>query len=49
MMSFFEIPKGVLKNLDHFISRFFGKDLPKNINIGLLNGTSFVALKIRVA
>ena len=23
MMSFFEIPKGVLRNLDHFISRFF--------------------------
>jgi hypothetical protein len=23
MMSFFEIPKGVLKNLDHFRSRFF--------------------------
>jgi len=23
MMSFFEVPKGVLKNLDHFRSRFF--------------------------
>jgi len=23
MMSFFEIPKGVVKNLDHFRSRFF--------------------------
>jgi hypothetical protein len=23
MMSFFELPKGVLKNLDHFGSRFF--------------------------
>jgi hypothetical protein len=27
MMSFFEVPKGVLKNLDHFGSRFFGKVL----------------------
>jgi hypothetical protein len=23
MMSFFKVPKGVLKNLDHFRSRFF--------------------------
>jgi hypothetical protein len=25
MMSFFEVPKGVLKNLDHFRSRFFSQ------------------------
>jgi hypothetical protein len=49
MMSF-EVPKGVLKNLDHFRSRFFfGKALLLNINIDLPNGTSCVAPKIRVA
>jgi hypothetical protein len=49
MMSFFEVPKGVLKNLDHFRSRFFCKDLLLNLNIDLPNGTSCVASKIRVA
>jgi hypothetical protein len=49
MMSFFEVPKGVLKNLDHFRSRFFGKVLLLNIIIDLLNETSCVAPKIRVA
>jgi hypothetical protein len=49
MMSFFEIPKRVLKNLDHFRSRFFGKALLLNINIDLPNGTSCVAPKITVA
>jgi hypothetical protein len=29
MTSFFEIPKGVLKNLDHFRSRFSGNALQK--------------------
>jgi hypothetical protein len=49
MMSFFEVPNGVLKNLDHFRSRFFGKVLLLSTNIGLPNGTSCVAPKIRVA
>jgi hypothetical protein len=49
MMSFFEVLKGVLKNMDHFRSRFFGKALLLNINIDLPNGTSCVAPKIRVA
>jgi hypothetical protein len=49
MMSFFEVPKGVLKNLEHFKSKFFGKALLLNISIGLPNGTSCVAPKIRVA
>jgi hypothetical protein len=49
MMSFFDVPKGVLKNLDHFRFRFFGKVLLLNINIDLPNGTSYVAPKISVA
>jgi hypothetical protein len=49
IMSFFEVPKGVLENLDYFKSRFFGKALLLNISIGLPNGTSCVAPKIRVA
>jgi hypothetical protein len=48
MMSFFEIPKEVLKNLDHFISRFFGKDLHRNINTDVPNGTSYVVLRNKV-
>jgi hypothetical protein len=48
MMSFFEIPKGVLKNLDHFRSRFFGKDLHRNINTNLPNGTFYVVLRNKV-
>jgi hypothetical protein len=49
MMSFFEVPKGVLKNLDHFRTIFFGKVLLLNISIDLPNGTSCVTPKIRVA
>ena len=45
MMSFFEIPKGVLKNLDQFRSRFFGKDLWISISFALPNGTSCAVLK----
>jgi hypothetical protein len=48
MMSFFEIPKGVIKNLDHYRSRFFGKDLHKNTGIDLPNGTSYVVRRIKV-
>jgi hypothetical protein len=44
MMSFFEIPKGVIKNLDHYRSRFFGKDPHKNTVIDLPTGTSYVVL-----
>ena len=47
-MSFFEIPKGVLKNLDHFKSRFFFcKDLLRNISIDLQNGTFCVILRTK--
>jgi hypothetical protein len=48
MMSFFEIPKGVLKNLDHFRSRFFRQGSTKNTSTGLLDGTSCVVPRIRV-
>jgi hypothetical protein len=49
MMSFFEVPKGVLKNWIISDPDFFGKALLLNISIGLPNGTSCVAPKIRVA
>jgi hypothetical protein len=35
MLSFFEIPKGVLEKIDYFRSRFFGKMIVKRINIDL--------------
>ena len=47
MMSFFKIPKEVLKNLDHFRSTFFGKVPQRNINVDLQNGTSCVAQRIK--
>jgi hypothetical protein len=49
MMSFFEIPEGVLKNLDPFISRFFWQGSNKNTNTGLSDGTSCAGPRIRVA
>jgi hypothetical protein len=48
MMSFFEIPKGVLKNLDHFRSIFFWQGSTKNTSTGLLDGISCVVQRIRV-
>jgi hypothetical protein len=49
MMSFFEIPKGVLKNLEIISDQdFSGKALLKNTSTGLLDGTSCVVPRIRV-
>ena len=46
MMSFFAIPKGVLKKLDYFRSSFFfGKVTTKEGSIALPNGVYFVNLK----
>ena len=47
MLSFLQIPKGVRKRLDVFRSRFFGKVMNKRENTDLLNGTSYVNLRIR--
>jgi hypothetical protein len=47
LLSFFEIPKGVSKILDFYISRFFGKANNLKTNIDLQNGTLFVDRKIK--
>ena len=48
MMSFFAIPKGVLKKLDYFRSSFFfGKVTTKEGSIALPNGVYFVNLRNR--
>jgi hypothetical protein len=48
MMSFFEIPKDVLKKLDIPIGLdSFGKSIMRNKNIVLPSGTSYVVLKIK--
>jgi hypothetical protein len=49
MMSFFEIPKEVLKKLDHLDQDFSGKALIKNTSAGLPDGTSCAGQRIRVA
>jgi hypothetical protein len=38
MMSFFEVPKGVLEKIDYFRSRFFGKVMTIRKNIGWQDG-----------
>jgi hypothetical protein len=48
MMSFFEIPKGVIKTWITTGLGSFGKDPRKSTDIGLPNGTSYVDLKIKV-
>ena len=48
MMSFFEIPKGVLKKILIILDRHsFGKDLLISISIDLPNGTFCVVLRIK--
>jgi hypothetical protein len=49
MMPFFEVPKGVLKTLIISDLDFSGKALLISTNTGLLDGTSCVTPKIRVA
>jgi hypothetical protein len=49
MMSFFSLPKGVLKKLDYFRSRFFWQGMKTKGNIDLLNGTFCVNLRIKRA
>ena len=44
MMSFFEVPSGVLQRID-FRSRFFGKEKSIRRNIDLLDGTSYANLR----
>jgi hypothetical protein len=43
MLSFFDIPKGVLKRLDYYMSRFFGSVRNIAKNIGWINGVSCVS------
>jgi hypothetical protein len=48
MMSFFAVPKGVLKKLDYFISSFFfGKVTTKEGSIALSSGVYYVNLRTR--
>lgn len=48
MMSFFEIPRGILKKTDYYRSRFsWQNDQHKKKNINLLNGLFFVSRKIK--
>ena len=47
MMSFFEIPKGVLKRLDFMDRDSFSKAMMIRRNSTLLSGTSCVILKIK--
>jgi hypothetical protein len=47
MMSFFEIPKGVLEKLDQYRSRLFWQGGKEKKNIILQNEISCVALKIK--
>lgn len=49
MLSFFEVPKGVLERIDYFRSRFFWQgDNHKKKSIDLLDGISYVNQKNRV-
>src|SRR6266540_1072823 len=47
ILSFFEIPRVVLKRLDFYRSRFFGKARSIRGSIDLLNGVWFVLQKIK--
>jgi chloramphenicol O-acetyltransferase len=48
MMSFFSVPKEVLKKLDYFIPRFFfGKVTTKEGSITLPSGVYYVNLRTR--
>jgi hypothetical protein len=49
MMSFFKVPKGVLKNLDHFRSKFFWQGSAIKHKYRLAKWDTCVAPKIRVA
>jgi hypothetical protein len=45
MMSFFRIPKGVLKILDYYRSRFFGNVISTRRNIALQDGVFLTNLR----
>jgi hypothetical protein len=47
MMSFFAIPRGVLKKLDYFRSSFFGKVTTKEGSIVLPSGAYYANLRNR--
>ncbi len=47
MISFFEIPKGVLQKIDYYRSRFFWQGDDHKKSTDLLDGISFVNPKIR--
>jgi hypothetical protein len=41
MLSFFEVPKGVLEKIDYYISRFFWQNDSHKKNIDYLNGAYY--------
>jgi hypothetical protein len=47
MMSFFEVPKGVLEKIGYYRSQFFCQTIVRKRSIYLLNGISFASLEIR--
>ncbi|WVZ75219.1 hypothetical protein U9M48_023298 [Paspalum notatum var. saurae] len=47
MLSFFEVPRGVLKRMDYFRSRFFGRMISTKRNTGLPNGRFFANQKTK--
>jgi hypothetical protein len=47
MLSFYEVPRGVLQKLDFYRSRFFCKVMIIRRNIGLLNGRSSIDPRMR--
>jgi hypothetical protein len=47
MLSFFEVPRGLLKKIDYFISRFFRQNQQHKKSIDWLDGTSYASQKIK--
>jgi hypothetical protein len=47
MLSCFEVPKGVLENIDYYRSCFFGKMIVRKRGIDLLNGILYANQEIK--
>jgi hypothetical protein len=48
MLSFFEVPKGVLEKIDYFKSTFFGKMIVKRRNTDSQNGVLCTNLRTKM-
>ena len=48
MISFFQLPKGVLKKIDYFVQDSFDKGIVRKRNIDWHGGTWFADLKIKM-